>query len=190
MSPQEITEIAMKIAKGDNESFAGIVDEYKGFVFNFANQMSGSRELAQDLTQEIFLRAFSQLSKYKPDFPFKSWLGRVAYTTTLNYLRKKRETIAIESLAQESPFEVKDDTHQTPEDALLEKVTKESISKAISTLKPDLRAVVVLCGIQGVEISQAAAMLGIPEGTVKSRFSRAKEDMKQAILRTFTPKGV
>ena len=189
MSPQEITEIAMKITKGDNESFAGIVEEYKGFVFNFANQMSGSRDLAQDLTQEIFLRAFSQLSKYKPDFPFKSWLGRVAYTTTLNYLRKKRETIAIESLAQESPFEVKDDT-QTPEDALMEKVTKESVSKAIAMLKPDLRAVVVLCGIQGVEISHAAAMLDIPEGTVKSRFSRAKDDMKQIILRTFTPKGV
>ncbi|NTU61220.1 MAG: RNA polymerase sigma factor [Caldiserica bacterium] len=189
VSPQEITEIAMKITKGDNEPFAGIVDEYKGFVFNFASQMSGSRELAQDLTQEIFLRVFSQLSKYKPDFPFKSWLGRVAYTTTLNYLRKKRETIAIESLAQESPFEVKDDT-KLPEDVLLEKVTKESVTKAIASLKPDLRAVVVLCGIQGIEISQAAAMLDIPEGTVKSRFSRAKEDMKQAIMRTFTAKGV
>lgn len=189
VSPQEITEIAMKIGKGDHESFAGIVEEYKGFVYNFSSQMSGSKELALDLTQEIFLRVFSQLSKYKPDFPFKSWLGRVAYTTTLNYLRKKRETIAIESLASEMPFEVRDDK-DTPEEAFLEKVTKESVTKAISMLKPELRAVVVLCGIEGIDTSSAASMLGIPEGTVKSRFWRAKEDMKQHILRTFAIKGV
>lgn len=189
MSPQEITEIAMKISKGDHESFAGIVEEYKGFVYNFSNQMSGSKELALDLTQEIFLRAFSQLSKYKPDFPFKSWLGRVAYTTTLNYLRKKRETIAIESLAQETPFEVGDDK-DTPEEVLLEKVTKESVTNAIKMLKPELRAVVILCGIECVDTASAASMLGIPEGTVKSRFWRAKEEMRQIILRTFAGKGV
>jgi RNA polymerase sigma-70 factor (ECF subfamily) len=189
VSPQEITEIAMKINKGDNESFAGIVEEYKGFVYNFANQMSGSKELALDLTQEIFLRVFSQLSKYKPDFPFKSWLGRVAYTTTLNYLRRKREGIAIESLAQDTQFEVKDDSN-SPEDAIIEKVTKESVTRAVSLLKPDLRAVVVLCGIQGLETSSVASILGIPEGTVKSRFWRAKEEMKQIILRTFASKGV
>ena len=189
MSPQEITEIAVKIRRGDTESFSPIVEEYKGFVFNFANQMSNSRELAGDITQEIFLRVFTQLSKYRPDFPFKSWLGRVAYTTTLNYLRKKRESIQIESLAQDAPFEVKDES-TAPEDVIIEKVTRETVRMAISRLREDLRAVVVLCEINGVDISEASAILEIPEGTVKSRLFRAKAQIKETIIRTFSSQQV
>jgi RNA polymerase sigma-70 factor (ECF subfamily) len=189
VSPQEITEIAKKVGKGDAESFAPVVEEYKGFVFNFASQMSGSHDLAQDMTQEVFLRAFSQLSKYRPDFPFKSWLGRVAYTTILNCLRKKRESIHIESLSPEVPFEVRDES-ATPDEAVIEKVTRETVRNAIVQLRDDLRAVIVLCEIEGVDITEASKILQIPEGTVKSRLFRAKGELKNIILRTISGKSV
>ncbi len=184
VEPIEVTEIAGRIKKGDSECFARIIDEYKGFVFNFASQLSGSRETATDLTQEVFLRVFRQLGQYRPDHPFKSWLGRVAYTTSLNYLRKKKETLHIESLAVDCPLEVKDGS-MLPEDAVIENMTRENVRKAILKLPEDLRAVVVICHMDGVDIADASRMLGVPEGTVKSRLFRAKEELRKILERTF-----
>ncbi len=184
VNPQEVVEIAAKVKKGDSECFSAIIEEYKAFVFNFTSQLSGSREMALDMTQESFLRVFRQIGLYKPDHPFKAWLGRVVYTTSLNYLRKKRESIHIESLAQDCPLEVKDGS-ELPEDRIIEITTTENIRKAIAHLSEDLKATLILCQVEEVDIKDAAVILGIPEGTVKSRLFRAKQELREILVRTY-----
>lgn len=181
VTPEQIVRIAVSVRKGDRESFGPIVEEYQGFVYNFALRLvGGDRERAYDLSSEVFLRVFANLSKYSPDYPFKSWLGRVTYTTGLNYLRKKKETVHIESLAEEVPFQVPDDS-PNPEEIVVNAQIKEAIEKAIVQLKPDFRAIITLCDIQNVSYEDASKILGIPTGTVRSRLSRAREALKSKI---------
>lgn len=184
VNPQEVVEIAAKVKKGDSECFSAIVDEYRGFVFNFTSQLSGSREMALDMTQESFLRVFRQIGLYRPDHPFKAWLGRVVYTTSLNYMRKKRESVHIESLAQDCPLEVRDGS-TLPEEQMIEKMTTENVRKAISQLGEDLKATLILCQVEEVDIKDAAVILGVPEGTVKSRLFRAKQELRKILERTY-----
>lgn len=184
MNPQEVVEIAAKVKKGDSECFSAIVDEYRGFVFNFTSQLSGSREMALDMTQESFLRVFRQIGLYRPDHPFKAWLGRVVYTTSLNYMRKKRESVHIESLAQDCPLEVRDGS-TLPEEQMIEKMTTENVRKAILQLGEDLKSTLILCQVEEVDIKDAAVILGVPEGTVKSRLFRAKQELRKILERTY-----
>lgn len=180
VTPQEIIQIAGKIKKGDREAFREIVEEYQGFVYNFSLRLTNNRESAYDLTSEVFLRVFIQLPKYKPEFPFKSWLGRVTYTTGLNFLRQKRETIHIEELQEDVPFQVPDGS-PTPEDEVVTKSIKDAVATAIEKLKPAFRAIITLCDIQGISYDDVASILKIPTGTVRSRLSRARQSLKDAI---------
>ncbi|HOR46807.1 MAG TPA: sigma-70 family RNA polymerase sigma factor [Caldisericia bacterium] len=181
MSPERVLEIAECIRKGDREPFSEIIDEYQGFVYSFSLRLvRGNRDSAYDLSSEVFLRVLTQISKYKPEYPFKSWLGRVTYTTGLNYIRKKRETIQIEDLQEDVPFQVPDDS-PTPEEEVIQKFTKEDVSKALNNLKPDFRAIITLCDIEGVSYEEAASILGIPTGTVRSRLSRARSALKESL---------
>ncbi len=180
VTPQEIIQIADKIKEGDKDAFRAIVEEYQGFVYNFSLRLTNNRESAYDLTSEVFLRVFTQLPKYRPDFPFKSWLGRVTYTTGLNFLRQKRETIHIEELQEDVPFQVPDDS-PTPEDEVVTKSVKDAVAKAIGGLKPPFRAIITLCDIQGVSYDDAASILKIPTGTVRSRLSRARQALKDIL---------
>lgn len=181
VSPERVLEIAECIRKGDREAFSEIVDEYQGFVYSFSLRLvRGNRDSAYDLSSEVFLRVLTQLSKYKPEYPFKSWLGRVTYTTGLNYIRKKRETIQIEDLQEDVPFQVPDDS-PTPEEEVIQQFTKEDVSNALNKLKPDFRAIITLCDIEGVSYEEAASILGIPTGTVRSRLSRARSALKDSL---------
>ncbi len=180
VEPQDVVKIAKKIEKGDNEPFAEIVEEYQGFVYNFSLRLTGNRENAWDLASEVFMRVLSQLSKYSPEFPFKSWIGRVTYTTGLNYLRKHKRTIQIESLAGDVPFEVPDDG-EIPDDVVIDNSIRKSVSDAIQKLKPDFRAIITLCDIEELSYEDAAQALSIPLGTVRSRLFRARSALKKIL---------
>lgn len=180
VEPQDVVKIAKKIEKGDNEPFAQIVEEYQGFVYNFSLRLTGNRENAWDLASEVFMRVLSQLSKYSPEYPFKSWIGRVTYTTGLNYLRKHKRTIQIESLAGDIPFEVPDDG-EIPDDVVVDNSIRKSVSDAIQKLKPDFRAIITLCDIEELSYEDAATALNIPLGTVRSRLFRARSALKKIL---------
>ena len=180
VEPKEIVKIAGKIEKGDNEPFAQIVEEYQGFVYNFSLRLTGNRDSAWDLASEVFMRVLSQLSKYSPEYPFKSWIGRVTYTTGLNYLRKHKRTIQIESLAGDIPFEVPDDG-KDPGDVVVDDSIRANVSNAIQELKPDFRAIITLCDIEEMSYEDAAAALNIPLGTVRSRLFRARSALKKIL---------
>jgi len=180
VEPQRILEIARHINSGDREAFAFIVEEYQHFVYNFSLRLTGNRDSAYDLASEVFLRVFQQLSKYRPDYPFKSWLGRVTYTTGLNFLRKRRGEIQLDALTDDVPFEVRDDSH-LPEEIVLDEATKKEIQVAIMKLKTDFRAIIILCDIEEVSYEDTANILGIPMGTVRSRLSRARDALRKIL---------
>jgi len=180
VEPQRILEIARSIASGDRETFSSIVEEYQHFVYNFSLRLTGNRDAAYDLASEVFLRVFQQIHKYRPEYPFKSWLGRVTYTTGLNFMRKRKGEIQLDALTEDVPFEVCDDSH-LPEEIVLDHSTKQEVQTAMMKLKTDFRAIIVLCDIEEVSYEEASRILGIPMGTVRSRLSRARDALRRIL---------
>ena len=180
MKPERVVEIAEAVFAGDNEPFAEIVEEYKDFVYNFSLRLTGNREWAWDLSSDVFMRVLAKLDKYSPEYPFKSWIGRVTYTLGLNFIRKNKRSIQLESLGGEINFEVPD-KGELPDDKMLGIVTKDMIEKAVAGLKPDFRAIITLCDIEELSYKEAADVLKIPLGTVRSRLFRARVELKEKL---------
>ncbi|MEZ4812098.1 MAG: sigma-70 family RNA polymerase sigma factor [Caldisericia bacterium] len=180
MKPERVTEIAVQVSMGNNDSFAEIVEEYQDFVYNFSLRLTGNREWAWDLTSDVFMRVLAKLDKYSPEYPFKSWIGRVTYTLGLNFIRKNKRSVQLESLGGEINFEVPDKS-ETPDDATDRKITVDQINKAIHELKPDFKAIINICDIEEMSYKEAADILKIPLGTVRSRLFRARAELKEIL---------
>lgn len=176
--------------KGERESFERIVLAYQQKVFNLAFRLLGDREDAQDITQDVFLSVFKHLKQFRGESQFATWI----YQVTLNHCRnrlnymKRRFRHATESLdvtiqGEEGELE-KDypDEGDLPEDALYRKQVQRIVQKALKIIRPDYREVIVLRDIQGLSYQEIGEILGLAEGTIKSRLHRARWELKELLV--------
>ncbi|MGH9845510.1 MAG: RNA polymerase sigma factor [Blastocatellia bacterium] len=134
--------------------------------------MTGDAEMAKDLTQEIFLKVFRDLRAFRFESSFSSWLYRLATNTCLNALRSRRtrREVDIEEVLG-TPAEIDADCRL--EQQQVDRSIQRAVRKAILSLKPPLRAVIVLRYIENLSYGEIAEALSCSEGTVASRLSRA-----------------
>ena len=160
----------------DPDNFARLVDRYQRLLFKYVYNIFRDYHLAQDLSQEIFLKVYASLSTYNIKYPFSTWLLRVAHNYSIDYLRKKKlnlvsletklgDTKVADSLAASLP---------AASHAYEQSREREQIKAAIFALDPDYRSVIFLRYIEGVKLEDIGYILGIPLGTVKSRINRAR----------------
>ena len=183
--------------RGDVQAFERIVLAYQKKVFNLAFRMLGEREEAEDLTQEVFLNVFRHLSKFRGKSQFSTWI----YQVTLNHCRnrikylKRRYHHAKESLdspvATEEGSVDKDlkDPGDIPEEVLFKQEVQTLVHRALGMLREDYREVVVLRDIQGMSYQEIAKVVGLPEGTLKSRLHRARMELKEILERMGVTRG-
>jgi len=160
----------------DPDHFARLVDCYQGLLFKYVYSVFHDYHLAEDLSQEIFLKVYGSLSHYNAKYPFSTWLLRVAHNYSIDLLRKKKLTIvSMESKVGDS--RVSDSlVASLPAASMTYEQTRERelIKEAIFSLDPDYRSVIFLRYIEEVKLEDIAYILGIPLGTVKSRINRAR----------------
>lgn len=160
----------------DPDNFARLVDRYQRLLFKYVYNIFRDYHLAQDLSQEIFLKVYASLSTYNIKYPFSTWLLRVAHNYSIDYLRKKKlnlvsleskvgDTKVADSLAASLPAASR--AYELSRE-------REQIKEAIFALDPDYRSVIFLRYIEGVKLEDIAYILNIPLGTVKSRINRAR----------------
>lgn len=156
----------------DPEAQRELYECYKGKVHSLAIYMLGDREMAEDLTQEIFLKVFRDLQAFRFESSFSSWLYRLATNTCLNALRNRRSRreIDIEAVAN-TPMEF--DSGGSLEHQRMGQQVQQAVEEAILSLKPPLRLVVILRYIENLSYSEIAEVLSCSAGTVASRLSRA-----------------
>lgn len=149
-----------------------LYEHYKAKVYSLAIYMTGDAELAGDLTQEIFLKVFRDLSTFRFECNFGTWLYRLAVNTCLNALRKHRKHVEvdIEEIIG-TPAEIAKDKSLDAE--LKDCLVREAVQKAILSLKPIFRTVVVLRYIEGFSYNEIAEVLSCSAGTVAARLNRA-----------------
>lgn len=163
---------------GNNSACEELMHRYRRRVFNISYQFVGRMDEAEDLTQEIFVKIFHSLDKFNTEANFQYWIIRVTKNYCIDYYRKKRkerETVVdnIEQLANVRP------ARTTPLLQLEEKEKLRAIRRSIDNLPPILRSCIILRNLYGYSYQNIAEILQIPEGTVKSRINRGRQELSK-----------
>lgn len=168
--------------RGDRRAFSELVDRYTPLLYSLSYRMLGSREEAEDAVQEIFLRTFRSLDRFRLSARFHTWL----YTIALNWLRsrlRRTRLIARRELPEAAAGEAGGgNPHPQPADLLAAREAERLLQEGINALKPPYRAVFVLRQAQGLSIAEIASLLKLPQGTVKTRLHRARQMLKQQLF--------
>lgn len=167
--------------KSQAERFEELAAQHERMLYLLCLRMTGSHEDAQDCAQEALLRAFRAFDGFRGQSSARTWLYRVAYNTCLDFLRKRREAYSLEALS-ETGLELPDTQTPRPGEALEREELRRQIECALTQLPEDQRAVMILRDFQQLPYEEIASILGIGEGTVKSRLSRAREKVKKYLI--------
>ena len=175
--------------KGDAEAFSVLVSRHSGKTLNIVYRMLAEYDEACDVTQEVFLAAFRSIGKFKAEAKFSTWLYRIAVNYTKNRLRQRRNLSRHESVSLDDVADIQgacaacsassDAGH--PGEHMERRELNAAVEKCISGLDGDYREVLVLRDIQGFSYEEIKTVLRIPDGTVKSRLSRARLAMKHCL---------
>ena len=168
-------EIIGRVLAGDREAFADLVDAYKGPVFRLAFRMTGNSRDADDLTQEIFLRAFQSLGRFRPGERFFPWLYTVGLNVIRNHLRKGK-ALPEDGSATGAP-EVTD-PRGDPADAVLYGERSRRIQAYLLSLPPTVRETLVLRFYEGMSFEDIAAMTGDSLSGAKMKAYRGLEKIR------------
>jgi RNA polymerase sigma-70 factor (ECF subfamily) len=167
--------VIRKAQRGDERAFALIVRAYEAPVFNYVLRMVGDRALAEDLTQDVFLRVFRGLRGYSLRSRFTTWLFQVAKNRVVDELRaEERRPRALAALEDTPPLEVID--------APIER--SEAIGvllRTVASLNPDLKEALLLRDIAGLSYNEISDTLDVTLATVKWRIFKAREEVQQAL---------
>ena len=178
--------LAAKAAQGSEKAFRELLRRYERPVFSLIYRMVRDRGLAEDLSQETFIRTFRAIGSYNPGYKFSSWIFKIAHNLTIDNLRRKRvDTVSIHG----SPDAVTPD-EQARTSLALESATERpdayvenlelggQIEAAIGKLRPEYRAVTILRHVEGYSYQEIAEVLELPLGTVKTYIHRARLELK------------
>ena len=166
---------------GDDAAFEEIYRRYERMVFNLALRMSGDREEAADLSQEIFLRVYRHVGRFKGRSSLKTWIYRVALNCCRSRLSRFRPPMqSLPDAAAEVIEELRDET-TSPERVALARDTGRQLVRALSNLPSPYREAVVLRDIEGCSYQEIAEILKIRLGTVRSRIARGRNRLRQAM---------
>ena len=174
-----------KVQACDVEAFGEIFRQMNKQIYNFLLHHSSDRELAEDLTQETFIRAFKSLKSLKSHKAFVSWLHRVALNLYRDEMKKKRldtESIDPNPTTDEDndAMEIEDWTND-PNRITTEKELQDTVRDAIQSLPEIHRTVTIMHHIEGLEINEIAKTLKVKKGTVMSRLARAREALRNKL---------
>jgi RNA polymerase sigma-70 factor (ECF subfamily) len=171
-------ELAERHRYGDEEAFQEVYRTYVGLVYNLAFRMSGRSDVAEDLSQEIFLRIYQHLGRFNGRSTLKTWIYRVA----LNHCRSKlgRKRYPTQPLAEENEGEGVHlvDERRGPEDHALAGDAALVVSRALRQVKPRFREAVVLRDLEGLSYDEIAEILNVRIGTVRSRIARGRDRLR------------
>ena len=165
--------------RGDPEAFEKLMTPLEQMIWRVCWHYTGDREAAADCGQDTMVRIWRGLDKYHGDCAFETWVYRVAANGCLDYLRKKKRdrSESIEPL-REQGYDPADPKAGT-EEQVIKADEKKRLRECIARLPEDQREALVLTQLEGVPYETAAEMLGVSEGTVKSRVNRAKAKLKE-----------
>ncbi len=179
-------QLMLKFQQGDKEAFVTIMRKYYPLLLNFNYKFLGNKEIAEDMTQEVFLRIYKSISKYTPKASFRTWAYKIARNLCLNVLRRNRHLF----VSLDQPVLVKDDklirqiedrNLSKSDEEVTNRETAELIKAAIHSLPIKQRMVVIMRTYDNFSYKEIACILSISVSAVKSLLSRARATLKSKL---------
>ena len=168
-------EIIKLCIEGKKENFEILVDRYQRLVYSLAYNYIKDAQLAEDVSQEAFVKAYTHLKTYNPEFRFSTWIARITYNTCTDLLRKKKETCPIDDV-----FEIADQG-QSPLEEVIGKEKKEKIEAIINGLEPKYKQPLMLYHLSGLKYDEISEYLKVPMSIVKNRIFRARRMLRELL---------
>jgi RNA polymerase sigma-70 factor (ECF subfamily) len=169
-------ELAERHRWGDRAAFDEVYSQHAEMVYNLALRLAGDREEAADLTQEIFLRVFRHLGRFRGGSTLKTWIYRVAINHCRSRLGRRRPVEPLETAGAEPV-----DPARGPESRALAGDAERRVAAALAGLAPTFREAVVLRDLEGLAYQEIAEVLGVRVGTVRSRIARGREQLRELL---------
>jgi RNA polymerase sigma-70 factor (ECF subfamily) len=183
-------QLMLRVGQGDKGAFDEIVRRYTSRMVNLAYQIVGDREMAQDIAQETFLRAYKSASRYREISKFSTWLYTIAINLCRNELRRRKfRMYSLEGMAEREDedklrIDIADESMK-PDRDLERKEIGRIVREAVAMLPEKFRTPLVLRDIQDLTYEEIGGILDLPEGTVKSRINRARQRVKEILTPLF-----
>jgi len=172
---------------GDGAAFQEIVRRYRNPITNFIYRMIDDYEKAVDLAQETFVRVYTSTDRYRADYSFSTYIYRIASNLAISELRqrKRRRLIPLFSFFTDEKGEAVEmdfaDERPLQDTALIEDERRRAVSRAIKSLPEKYRVAVILRDVEGLSYERITEILGLSEGTVKSRINRARNLLREKL---------
>ncbi len=195
MEANEERDLVLRCQKGDKQAFERLVLNFQERVFRTVYWMLGDYEDAKDLAQDVFVKAFLDIKKFKHKSSFFTWLNWIILDLCSRRFRnkqyrKERKNISLDKTIStkedEVPLQVSDGQAPPLED-IMQKEKGRLVRMGIDSLKPKHRLILILCDMEGLPYMEVSHILKCSEGTVKSRLFRARQLLKKK-LKKFLPK--
>jgi RNA polymerase sigma-70 factor (ECF subfamily) len=187
--PVDDRQLVERALKGDEAAYRELLERFRRPVFSLIYRMIGDRELAEDLAQESFVKAFNNLDSYNPRYRFSSWLFKIANNHAIDHLRRARlATVSIHGSPHAVDAEREEETRivleardESPEQEIMALELGAEIEQAITQLRPEYRTAVILRHVESRPYEEIAEIMEIPVGTVKTFLHRARAELREAL---------
>jgi RNA polymerase sigma factor (sigma-70 family) len=181
--PSDI-EIIGLVLKGDHNAYAQLVERYKSYVFTLVLRFIKSREDAEEVSQDIFIKAYRSLADFRGTAKFSTWLYTIVNTTCITFLRKKR--LDVHSLDNENVFELADSRASGFSANQVEQKSRVGmVNQAIGLLSPDDAEIITLFYKNEQTLEEISHILGVETNTAKVRLHRARTRLKEKMEKHF-----
>ncbi len=178
-SRKEDMRLIHEALRGNQTAYKKLLKKYHDQIFHLISRIIHRKEQVEDLTQEVFVKAFASLKNFNEEYAFSTWLYKIATNSSIDYIRKKKlDTFSIDKpiAADESEytFELPDTTYQ-PDKSIIQRQRAHLIEEAINILPEKYKRVIILRHTEERDYAEIAKLLKLPIGTVKAHIFRARE---------------
>jgi len=174
-----------KIIQRDTSSFAVLVDRYKDLVYTLSFRMLKSKEEAEEVSQDVFLKVFKSLSKFKGESKFSSWIYRITYNTCLDKIRKQKRDPIVVTIDEFTEHQV--NTIDNALDKLIEKEHKQLIQDCLQLLPSDVGFLLTLYYFEEQSIEEISKIIGISTANVKVKLFRSRKKLASILREKLEP---
>jgi RNA polymerase sigma-70 factor (ECF subfamily) len=182
-------EVVLMARAGREAAYRELIRRYERPIFALLFRMVRDRELAEDLSQETFVKALNAIESYRPEFKFSSWIFKIANNAAIDHLRRRElDTLSLDGSPHAETPEAMQATalqigarQESPLDTVEAKELGGAIELAIGRLRPEYRSCILLRHVEGRAYEEIAEILDLPLGTVKTYIHRARNELRQLL---------